>query len=298
MAKVTRWQQAIARKNQRALLRLIQEQDAAIRKAVAKAARAAGGILDGMPSNKVGAIIRRAFYEQRRAALIRLSQDLWGNIGTGVLNGIGQASVLGTKADEQVLRVLLRSLGRGQAATQLAESIIAAAQRTHADLVARFLNGVDLAPSVYKNQALMIGKIDTIVNNGILLGQSAAEIAEAVSTYINPQVNGGVRYAAHRLGRTELNNAFHTTSIMTYNESPYVEAVAWNLSGSHPEDDECDEFAESDDFGLGEGIYPPESTPDHPHPNCFCYLTPITPTPDEFQDKLLAGDYGPLEEVA
>ncbi len=284
------WQEAIAKKNQRLLLRLIQEQDVAVQKAVRQALRDALSILDGLPGDTVGPIVRRSFYEQRRAALGDLATSFWTDLGQVAISNAGTASQVAMNANLQVLSTLTRGVGPGRAGI-LADSFLASARRTHIDLRSRLLNSIDLAPSVYRNQAFMRGTIDRIVNNGILLGQSADEIGKGVRQYINPRTPGGVRYAAHRLGRTELNNAFHTSSSLAYAESPFVEGVLWNLSGSHPKPDECNSYSDENSYDLGVGIFPRESIPPKPHPQCFCFLTAVTPDIDDFLRRMKQGEY-------
>ena len=266
---------------QRSLAGLIQSQDLVLRDALIKASRSAGQIISGLPGNGVGVAIRRAFYAQRQLALSNIAVELWDDIPRTIRGNLDVAAQLAANANRQVLSVLTRATP-GYAAI-LADSMLHSAGSTFFDVQSRIVNEIDLSPSVYKNRALMTGKIDDLVNTGIALGQSAREIADAVIDHINPSVVGGQRYAAHRLGRTELNNAFHTTSRATYQESPYVKGVVWNLSGSHEREDECDDW-DGEIFEKGE-------VPDKPHPQCFCYLTPVTPTPEEFADRMTSGEY-------
>lgn len=150
---------------------------------------------------------------------------------------------------------------------------------------------VPLAESVYNNQALTSGKIDDIVNAALGRGASAAELARDVRAFINPNVRGGVRYAAMRLGRTELNNAFHAAQVRSAVECPWVDLVKWNLSGSHPKPDECNQYAEDDNDGKGAGLWRPGSVPGKPHPNCLCYTTTVDIGRDEFIRRFEAGRF-------
>jgi hypothetical protein len=276
------WQQRLAKKTQRELMSLLRSQSDDLRKIIAKAARQANRIMLRLPGDSVSEVTRRAFYAQRRLELIRLAADTWEDkIPASIMRDIGEATKLANKTNRQLLRVLLEAVPDDSLV--LARSFLRSAEDAFLDLQSRMLNNVRLSASVYRNEALMMGKIDDVVNNGILLGQSSKEIAEGVVQYINPDVMGGQRHAANRLARTELNNAFHRTSIESYKASPYVIGVQWNLSGSHDRDDECDDWD-------GE-VFPKDEVPDKPHPQCYCFLTPISPEPDEFAEKLLGGDY-------
>jgi hypothetical protein len=203
---------------------------------------------------------------------------------------MARTSRLAVGAQRDLLAVLLRAAPSG--AEELGRSFLARTGKSLEYLRSRLLNAVDLSPSVYRNASLMSGKVDAIVNEGILLQKSAREIASDVVGHINPRVAGGQRYAALRLGRTELNNAFTTTSVRGYARSPYVEGVQWQLSGSHPRADECDAYAQEDSHGLGPGVFPTDFVPFRPHPNCYCVMIPVTPEPAEFVDRLVAGEYG------
>uniref|UniRef100_A0AAU6R674 Capsid maturation protease n=1 Tax=Micrococcus phage Kurnik TaxID=3092208 RepID=A0AAU6R674_9CAUD len=134
-----------------------------------------------------------------------------------------------------------------------------------------------LAESVYGTHNLAKGYVDRLVETAIARGWSARDLAARVKSMINPNVAGGVSYAAQRLARTEINNAFHSVSTAKYQDSPYVTGVTWHLSGSHPEGDECDVLAAG-------GPYPKDKVPDKPHPLCFCYITPEVMSEDEFLD--------------
>ena len=87
---------------------------------------------------------------------------------------------------------------------------------------------------------------------------------------------GGVKYAAMRLGRTELANAFHQTTIRHTREMPWVKGYKWYRSRSHAHSDVCDEYANEDHDGLGEGVFKKANVPDKPHPQCLCYIVAVS----------------------
>lgn len=289
--RVLAWQRKVAREGQRALLNLLRKQDEALQKIIAQSAKNAGQIISSLPGEGVGSSVRTFQYQQARASLVELTAQMWGDdIAAQILMDIGTSAQMAANDSRQILQVLTRGVGPGQAGI-LANSMLSSAARTFQDVRSRLLNSVDLSPNIYRAEAYTMGKIDAIVNEGIALGQSAREIATNVSGFINPSAPGGVRYSASRLGRTELNNAYHATSIRSYQESPYVRGVQWVISGSHPTDDECDEYAEIDESGLGSGVFLPDEVPFKPHPQCFCYIIPITPTPEEFVNDMQNGEF-------
>lgn len=161
------------------------------------------------------------------------------------------------------------------------------------------LSKIPLSQNVWENTAKANKKVDELINTALTRGASARELAKDVRAYVNPNTPGGVRYASERLARTELNNAFHATQVQESIKSPFVTLVKWNLSGSHPRPDECNEYADSVHFEGGEaGQYKPEEVPAKPHPNCLCFCTPEVDSTDEFLKKFQAGEYDDyLEEM-
>lgn len=132
----------------------------------------------------------------------------------------------------------------------------------------------ELSPRVFKNSALSSGALERTIRAGIIQGLSAEELARNVRQYVSARTPGGVGYAAMRLARTELNNAFHEAQKLEA-QAPWVRGVKWNLSGTHPtgKPDKCDQYAMQDVHDMGPGLYPPDRVPDKPHPQCLCYTT-------------------------
>jgi hypothetical protein len=147
-----------------------------------------------------------------------------------------------------------------------------------------------LSARVYHDAALSSGQVEQIIRSGLISGLSAKELAADVYKFVSPTTPGGASYAAMRLARTEINNAFHEQQIKG-GQRPGVLAVIWNLSGSHPKPDECNTFAEQDTDNLGAGHYKPGNVPAKPHPNCLCYLTYQTMNNAEFEKALKGGQF-------
>jgi hypothetical protein len=130
------------------------------------------------------------------------------------------------------------------------------------------------------------------IENTLATGGSWRDLAKRVTGLIDPKVRGGVSYAAQRLGRTELNNAFHAVSVQRAIESPFIQYMEWHLSSSHPKSDNCNIFAEEEHVrGQRGGIYLPQEVPSKPHPNCLCYTTPIVMGEDEFMRDFERGKF-------
>jgi hypothetical protein len=287
--RVTPWQEALARQNQAELMALIRRVDRQMITILRQASRDISALLAGLPEDGIGAAVRRALYLQQRAAINLRIQQIWNlDITDAILGRMGDSAELLAKHQ----RLLLSVLGKGAplGAQTLLDSLQSAMGLGVEAVRLRYLNSIKLSETVFNNIAFASGKIDQIIDAGLAAGSSAREIANAVRSFINPSVPGGTSYAAMRLGRTEINNAYRGMQAQIYADSPWVDAAQWNLSGSHPEADECDGLAE-DDSGLGPGIYASDAIPFSPHPQCFCYVTPITPSNEEFIQGMISGQY-------
>lgn len=212
-------------------------------------------------------------------------------IAQGKIEAAKQASAVVSRYENQLLSAVLnpdavRRIARGEAQRSVA-GLEAALQRM------KGRSYKTLSSQVYDTKKLASGWVSDKINQALVSGWDARRLAKEVRQSISPDVPGGVSYAANRLARTEINNAFHAASAERYENSPIVESVNWHLSTSHPEGDICDALAE-------ESPYPKDAVPEKPHPSCYCYITPSLPSKDEFLKNLLAGKYddeGFSEEV-
>lgn len=221
---------------------------------------------------------------------------LWGDLGRSLRSGVGQAVEAAASNAQDLLTSVLTKKGVDVSWWRQA---LAAQGRAGIDAaLAKAQNGIPLARSVYRTQALATGLVDRKVTQGLLLGNNAKAIAKSVKDLIRPEVAGGVSYAAHRLARTEINNAYKTSQENTYRDEPWVRGMRWNLSKSHPRPDVCNVNATANDHGLGAGVSPVGQRPDS-HPNCLCYLTPEQIAEEAFIESFLAGEYNSyLDETA
>lgn len=232
----------------------------------------------------VGAKVRAA---QLRITLAGINQELstalvdqLGTVVTSGMDAAAQAALDASQAIDDVLwhatnddarvRVLMESF-RDQAMNGL--RVDAGRQRRK------------LSATVYRNYRRNAKEIETIIRSGIIQGNGARELARTVFRFISPSTPGGASYASMRLARTELNNAFHQQQIRS-GQKWWVEGIRWNLSGSHPRPDQCNVYA--DDNG---GIFRQKEVPAKPHPQCLCFLTYDTLTPDQFVDELISREF-------
>lgn len=279
-----------AQRTWRGHLRDLKAFDAELAKALSIAARDAERIVaTTLPADAgSGAQARRAQYQTSIRALREAQAELWdGPITRAMARSI--EATTGTAAEG--MQTLTRLLIDSGANPALTESFEWSARRAAENVRSRMINNIDLSKKVYKSKQLSARWVQREVNTGLALGESADKIAKRVARMIRPDVRGGVSYAARRLGRTEINNAFHTTTIRMAESQPWVEGYKWMISDSHPRPDPCDDYAKEDGDGLGEGIFKKGNAPSKPHPQCLCYLTVVTLDEDEFMDQLLSGKY-------
>lgn len=228
----------------------------------------------------------------RRAqlALAREQQDLWRKIGDSTRVAIGDGVDAASESLAYLNELMLNASGGSSAFWK--QSMLAQGRTGIDSFISRTSNGIPLSERVYKGRAWSNDLINRKVNGLVLSGASAREIAKSVSSLIDPSTPGGVSYAAMRLGRTELNNAFHTTSVRLASEQPWVSGMKWHLSSSHPEGDVCDEYAFGQHFrGGGQGVFKVDQVPGKPHPQCLCYVTPELPDDDEIARRFANGEY-------
>lgn len=267
-----------------------QRTDQAILREIARAARKAGReaeelLEEGGRGNRTRANQLRV----TRAALYKTMHEMWEGVGTLTIFGEAEAARLAQASMNELEDKLWRAYGKqGDGIRRALEQQARAGVDAY---ISRQENIVELSNRVYRNRDLAMGKITQVINAGLLQGKSAKEIANDVEQYINPKTRGGVRYAAMRLARTEINNAFHFSAIRHTREMPWVTGYKWHLSGSHPRADECNLMASRDHNGMGPGIYNKRSVPGKPHPHCLCYVTAVTVDPKHFAAAMKAGRY-------
>jgi hypothetical protein len=239
----------------------------------------------------VGAAVQRRQVAEAVRALRTLQGQMWGHITPAVSAGMARAGMQVAEAENLVNRLLFNPVFGGPI-PELERAMQVRAQVAIKNYQARMDNGISLSDQVYKSKALSNGLVDKEINRGLLLGRTAKQIASSVRDLINPATPGGVSYAAFRLGRTEVNNAFHRAQINQRIDSPFTTGFKWHLSGSHPTPDECNQYAEKTHFDGGDpGVFRPGDVPGKPHPNCLCYLTTEQISEEEFIQGFISGKY-------
>jgi hypothetical protein len=237
----------------------------------------------------IGASVRRHQLQLAKRETHRIIDVLFRGLGNAIREGQSAAAVGATEAgfrdDEKVLD---RLFGSDKARRGVYEDgLRQAASRGVQAMMTRILeSNLTLSKRVYRTQALSNGWVDRIINSSLANGDSAADIARKVRSSIDPNVAGGVSYAAMRLGRTEINNAYHAQAINDMKEKPWVDHVKWNLSKVHePQGCRCETYSRISAF-------PKESIPNKPHPQCMCYITPVLMDWGSFESNLIDRHFG------
>jgi hypothetical protein len=238
-------------------------------------------------TDTLGARVRQAQLTAVLAEIRNEQASMWQNVGAAAQAGRKAAAEAAQEALEVISRVAYASLAPA-AAEALTEGLKATARAGINTAYARVPR--QLSEAVYRNGVVASGKIDDMIRRGLIQGLSAKEMAASVYQFVSPTTPGGASYAANRLARTEINNAFHAQQIAAA-DAPGVSGVKWNLSGSHPRPDECNDLAERNRYDMGGGVYPKLNVPSKPHPHCFCYLSYITMDPEEFATAMHSGKF-------
>lgn len=245
----------------------------------------------------IGAAVRRTQIAAARAAVLRSLTDAWARLGNVIETQAAAAALAAAEANAKYDAAFLDALGLSAGERR---DYHASLRQSATDGVQRALNRAEdttgtsrrtLSERVYQSRAFAEGLVERRINSGLARGLSARELAGEVRGLIRPDVRGGVSYAAKRLARTELNNAFHLSQINDVKGKPWVEGMEWRLSSSHPKVDTCDALAKGHSQGLPSGVYRVDSVPQKPHPQCLCTLLPHTLSEAEFEKRMLRGDF-------
>jgi hypothetical protein len=222
------------------------------------------------------------------AEIAKIQKAMWrGQVLPEVVEGLDDAVDAAEDAIETMTRVAYVALPEAAA-----EALIRGLRASVASGLAsdRARKRRELSTNVYRLEALHTGKVEDIIRQGLISNLSAKELAQDAYKDVSSSTPGGASYAAMRLARTEINNAFHERQLQGA-ERPGVTGVKWNLSGSHKVPDECNTYADTDKFKKGIGVFPVGQVPDKPHPQCFCYLTYIMMAPGEMAKAFQRGDF-------
>jgi len=192
--------------------------DRELRAILLDAAKSAEREIKSIITDNVSSALRMAQLRIAISKLTMISNEMWGaTISPAMIRAAEQAAQLGVEGLMAIDNILFKAVGD----IDLRDSVLEAAQASANNVRSRLLNDIHLSDKVYKTQALSNKWVEQAVNRGIATNKSAREIARSVRHLIDPNVKGGVSYAARRLARTEINNAFHTTTIRAAADQPW-----------------------------------------------------------------------------
>jgi hypothetical protein len=239
----------------------------------------------------LGSGVRRSQLEASRARLLARQADIFTKLGDITSANRLRAAIRAQQLSASANAALLDLVGR----QDIADFLLRAAGQTSDSAIetalARMgLSQLPLSQRIYRTQLWMDGRLGKLINATLAAGIDAKSFAKKARDWFNPNTPGGVRYAALRLARTEINNAFHAMTAQKAQSTPWIPNCKWHLSGSHPKPDICNVIA-SRDTGSGAGVYRSEAVPVRPHPQCMCFITPEPIAEDDFVDNFVNGDY-------
>ena len=143
--------------------------------------------------------------------------------------------------------------------------------------------------------------LSKIISIGTAQGKSAVEIAKELEQYVDPSARkqaktiqswrydkagnkikdsvyfGKIDYNALRLARTMISHAYQQSFENVNRNDPFVVGYRWLTSNFHGRVCEiCRERSETDQFGLGVGVFPKDQLP-LDHPNGMCTFEAVIP---------------------
>ena len=143
--------------------------------------------------------------------------------------------------------------------------------------------------------------LSKIISIGTAQGKSAVEIARELEQYVDPSARksaktiqswrydkvgnkikdsvyfGKIDYNALRLARTMISHAYQHSFENVNRNDPFVVGYRWLTSNFHGRVCEiCRERSETDQFGLGVGVFPKDQLP-LDHPNGMCTFEAVIP---------------------
>ena len=254
-----------------------------------------------------------ADYPEISKEVDKLVSSLARGIESAIVAGTTAEWAHGTEDANGILDYVLKRAGIKDK-EGLKDSVIGQYLNNHSDALKAFqkrqIGGITLSQKVWNlaNQT----KIETELARSIADGTSARALAESMQEYLqepsklfrrvrdefgvlrlsrnarayNP--GEGVYRSSYknalRLARTEINMAYRTAEQTSYADKEYVVGIEIKRSNNPYDCPLCEALA---------GKYPKDFKWSGWHPNCRCYMVPITVTNDEFIDMLGDEEFSP-----
>lgn len=232
-------------------------------------------------------VARRMYFEELRGEIQQQLNYIDGNLNTLITGNVNDM-IVNTMS---VNSAYLNSMGFNYYTTNPA--IIA-------DMSNRILTGQlyggnwTLSDAIWSNSAAIQGEISRIISRGILQGQSTYQIAKKIEKYVNPNYSrvvasgtrGRVDYNAQRLAKTTIQHAYQEAFVRATQNNPFIIGYKWETSGAANVCQLCMDRETTDEYGLGEGVFPKDDLPlDHPNGNCTFSIVSVY-SEDEIHDMV------------
>lgn len=156
-------------------------------------------------------------------------------------------------------------------------------------------DGLKLSDRIWQLNRRTRGELERIIMEQIATGKpvSSRTLEARINKLLNPsrraiktKLHGrNVLFDAQRILRTESAVAFREANRISASKIPGVKGIKWELSPSEGTCTTCIDYASSDKFGLGAGVFPPDELPVIPHPQCNCYTYPVTISSKQWVDN-------------
>lgn len=164
-----------------------------------------------------------------------------------------------------------------------------------------YQDGWTLSSAIWGHNKRVQNDLSKIISIGTAQGKSAVEIAKELEQYVDPSARkkaktiqswrydktgnkikdsvyfGKIDYNALRLARTMISHAYQQSFENVNRNDPFVIGYRWLTSNFHGRVCEiCRERSETDQFGLGIGVFPKDQLP-LDHPNGMCTFEAVIP---------------------
>ena len=152
----------------------------------------------------------------------------------------------------------------------------------------------NLSSGIWGNSTAIQQDIGRIISRGILQGKATYQIAKQIEKYVNPNYSrivtsgtrGRVDYNAQRLTKTMIQHAYQEAFVEATKDNPFITGYKWETSGMSNVCQLCMNREETDEYGLGEGVFPKDALPlDHANGNCTFSVVSIY-SDDEIRDMV------------
>jgi len=266
-------------------IRLQKKYDVQIDEMLREASDDAVAQVDAILAHTGSSTLRAAQLQSAAVAIQNTLGQLWRLLGDTIKAGQAEAKAVALATSFDWDTPLLRLAFPRRELKVMRSTLMETSKVDVEAAIARVYHSrVPLATSVYKTRALADGWVERRVNSGLARGLTVAELKKEVQGFIKPEVKGGASYAAKRLARTEINNAYHAVTIVHNEDKPWNTGMIWRLSGSHPREDICDLYASKSPWAMG-------TVPGKAHPQCLCTTFPEVQSEDDFWDSFKSGEY-------